>query len=129
MSTPPDLPPLPDLFVAELDDAELARLLSDVLRQTTLHGVTLKQGPTRMVEGELDASLDPVSLLRDLLARLPSGPAATPTSPTPRPAPLPHGFQLRYEHGGIVFYDTLLRRAEGWRLTRIAPPHAQGAQR
>ncbi len=105
-------PPLPEVFTADLDTGDVERLIGDVLALTTILGVTLKDGARRLVAGE---EPDPAEALRTLLTRLREG------------HDLPPGAQLRYRHGAVVFYDTLMRRGAGWRLTRIAPPHDQDA--
>lgn len=107
---------LPDLFQAELDDEDVLRLLGDVVGKTTLLGVTLKGGATRMVEAE-----DPARAEADARAQL----EAMITTLRGGQGERPHGLQLRYVFDGVVFYDTLMRKGQGWRLTRIAPPHAQ----
>lgn len=105
--------PLPEVFAADLDAGDVARLFGDVLGQTVVLGVTLKDGARRYVPEASAAVDEPTALLRELLLKVRAGEA------------LPLGVQLRYQHGGVTFYDTLMRRGEGWRLTRIAPPHDQ----
>ncbi|HRE89421.1 MAG TPA: hypothetical protein PK095_09795 [Myxococcota bacterium] len=105
--------PLPEVFSAELDQDDVARLLGDVLGLTVVLGVTLKHGSRRYVPDADPNTSEPRALLSELLAKVRAG------------EELPLGIQLRYQHGGVTFYDTLMRRGEGWRLTRIAPPHDQ----
>lgn len=105
--------PLPEVFTAELDADDVARLLGDVLGMTVVLGVTVKDGARRYVPDANAGAEEPTAVLRELLLKVRAGEA------------LPLGVQLRYQHGGVTFYDTLMRRGEGWRLTRIAPPHDQ----
>lgn len=104
---------LPDVFSADLDADELARLLGDVVGMTTVLGVTLKDGARSHVAPESETSDEPRDIVATLLAKVRAGLA------------LPLGVQLRYLHQGVVFYDTLMQRGGSWRLTRFAPPHDQ----
>lgn len=116
-----DLPPtpadLPEVLVVALDDAAICELLADLEAEATLLGVTVKAGPTRMADEHLAES-------HAELVRLHLHPLAAALNRGEREA-LPRGLQLRYAHEGRVVYDTLIRQATGWRLTRLAPPHAQ----
>lgn len=112
MSTAAD--DLPELCVAELDDATLRELLEEVAHETELLGVTLKGAATLRADEHLARTH------AELVAH-----HLVPLRATLGSASAPHGIQLRYRHEGRVVYDTLLRTGDRWRLTRLAPPHAQ----
>lgn len=89
---------LPELREAELDGATLDALVGDILREARVLAVLLKGGPTALAEGG-DVTLEAaVGLLREGRVR---------------------AVQVRYEHRGQVWTDTLLRGATGVRLVRI----------
>jgi hypothetical protein len=115
---------LPDIFTSDLSPDDVLRLLRDVRAQTEVLGLTFKGGAVTYAStedtGETGSSLDTIDTKLSALITTLAMPAETPI-----PAALPHGVQLRYAFGGVVFYDTLIRRGDHWRLTRIAPPHAQ----
>lgn len=100
---------LPELNQAVLDWETVERLLDDVAKCGQLLEVIQKYSSKRMVASPAETapatSTEPTLTLdnaRDLLRR---GEA--------------HGIQLRYRFEGAVWWDTLLRHPEGYRLVRI----------
>ena len=90
--------PFPELCEAALDDATLDALVGDILREARVLAVLVKGGATTLAGGG-DVTLEAaVGLLREGRAR---------------------AVQVRYEHRGQVWTDTLLRGAAGLRLVRI----------
>ena len=99
MSTPEPTVPLPELFQAVLDRAQLEDLLADIGFCASAASVTLKGAPQRYVEGEVPGLEQARRALDEQAVR---------------------GIQIRYVHQGTMWLDTLIRAGESWRLTRIA---------
>lgn len=94
---------LPALAEGLLDDAQLQALFADFASRATVTGIALKGGE------QARASNAKVSL-EQARAQLASGAV--------------HGVQIRYDHAGRCWCDTLLRTPEGVRLVRmdVTPP-------
>lgn len=91
---------LPEVFEAELDADSLAAVLSDIELCTQVLEVRLKR------QGTSHADEAPTSLSDAGLA-LRSGHAL--------------GLQVRYEHKGQEWWDTVLRVGDGYKLVRTRP--------
>jgi hypothetical protein len=90
---------LPEMRDAVLDAAALAALLRDIGTLTTIDEVIVKDRPGLARAPSTDVALDQVQRL--LLA----GEV--------------RGVQIRYRHGGAIWWDTLMATPDGVRLVRI----------
>lgn len=93
--------PLPPVQDAVLDAAFVDRLFADVGACTELLSVTTKGGAELRAGGE-------GTTLAEAHAALSAGVVL--------------GVQLRYRHEGRAWCDTILRRADGFRVVRIEAP-------
>jgi len=93
--------PLPDLQEAALDADTLAALVRDLETQTRILDVIVKGGAVQR------ADTSPTTLSGSV-AQLLNGQV--------------RGVQVRYEHAGSEWRDTLMRRDGGVRLVRIQMP-------
>lgn len=91
--------PLPELHEGTLDEAALEALLEDILRETHVLSVLVKGAAMTLAEGGCVTLADAITMLREGRVR---------------------AVQVRYEHRGQTWSDTLLRGPEGVRIVRMA---------
>lgn len=91
--------PLPELHEGALDEPTLDALVGDILRETRVIAVMVKGAATTLAEGG-DVTLEAaIAMLREGSVR---------------------AVQVRYEHRGQLWSDTLLRTPQGVRIVRMA---------
>ncbi|MFO0609529.1 MAG: hypothetical protein U0324_40575 [Polyangiales bacterium] len=91
--------PLPDVHEGVVDGATLDALFDDIAREARVFAVLVKGGAEALAEGggvTLDAARDALK------------------------AGSVRAVQVRYEHRGVVWMDTLLRAPGGYRVVRMA---------
>jgi hypothetical protein len=91
---------LPDLQESRLDEATLDQLFVDLEGLAQIIEVQLKGAPQKMADGRDVPLAEAHGLLK-------SGGVC--------------GVQIRYVHGGTLWWDTIMRLPEGFRLVRIQP--------
>lgn len=97
--------PLPPVFEGHLDDEAFEALLRDLETCAVVHEV-------RVRGDRPNAKEDRTVSLRDAAEQFRNGAA--------------RGMQVRYEHDGALWSDTLSRCADGIRVVRIRQPTNQG---
>lgn len=97
--------PLPPVFEGQLDDEAFEALMRDLEQCAAVHEVR--------VRGERPNPLnDETVALRDAAGQFRCGAA--------------RGLQIRYEHDGALWCDTLTRGPQGIRVVRIRQHSSQG---
>lgn len=91
--------PLPELHEGALDDATLDALVGDILRETKVLAVMVKGAAMTLAAGGDVTLSDAVAMLRQGHVR---------------------AVQVRYDHRGQTWSDTLIRGAQGVRIVRMA---------
>jgi hypothetical protein len=91
---------LPDLHESLLDEATLDQLFVDLEALAEIIEVQLKGAPQQMTDGRSVALADAHEMLRSGAVR---------------------GVQIRYNHQGKQWWDTVMRLPEGFKLIRIQP--------
>jgi hypothetical protein len=94
---------LPDVHEAALDADGVRRVLGDIDACATLHSIIVKRGALEHADQQPKTLHAAARELFDGSAR---------------------AIQLRYEHRGQHWTDTILRLGNGYRLVRVAAPEA-----